>query len=34
MAIALAFVVGLVPFLLATWWMVRDDLARHQRATP
>jgi hypothetical protein len=32
MAIALAFVLGLVPFCVATWYMVRDDLARHSRA--
>jgi hypothetical protein len=34
MAIALAFVLGLTPFCVATWYMVRDDLDRHTRATP
>jgi hypothetical protein len=32
MAIALAFLLGLVPFCVATWYMVRDDLERHTRA--
>jgi hypothetical protein len=34
MAIAFAFVLGLTPFCVATWYMVRDDLDRHNRATP
>jgi hypothetical protein len=34
MAIAFAFLAGLVPFVVATWWTVRDDLVGDQRAAP